>query len=215
MKLFHTSLIVLLGCSVLAGCGGDSGSNASGENTLNIDQEINITEEKAEDIVRGLTDAMNQLGSKVETVAAKDLKELMPVEIPGMTRTAYSASKKGIEGFSFSSASATFKEDDGSGVLDLSITDIGNVKGLAQFGLDMLNIEIDEENQDGFQRTGDYKGFKSFQSSTKTRSGANSEMTVFVGDRMVLKAEGRNIDWELIEDVVDTIPVKKLADLGK
>ena len=215
MKLFHPSLIVMLGCSMVFGCGSDDATGNSDEASFKVDKDLNISEQKTEDIVRSLTDAMNQLGKKVETVAAKDLKDLMPVEIPGMTRTAYSASKKGIEGFSFSTATATFEEDNGSGVLELSVTDIGNVKGLAQFGLEMLNLEIDEENQDGFQRTGQYKGFKSFQSSTKTRSGSNSEMTVFIGDRLVLNASGQNVDWKLVEDVVDTIPVKKLAALAK
>ncbi len=219
MKSNYKALFILLTASLLAACGDSpdaarDANNQDGEG-LTINKDVNISEDKAEDMIRGLTEAMTQLGEKVETVPAKELKAIMPVEIPGMTRTAYSASKKGMEGFSFSAASATFEQDSGPGVLELSVTDIGNVRGFAKFGLEMLDIEIDEENQDGFQRTEAYKGFKSFQSSTKTHSGVESEMIVFVGDRLVVNANGQNLDWDVIEDVVDAIPLKKLESMVK
>lgn len=214
-----TALFILITASLLAACG-DSPDEARDANSrdrdgITINKDVKISEEKAEDMIRGFTEAMTQFGEKVETVPAKELKEIMPVEIPGMTRTAYNASKKGMEGFSFSTASATFEEDSGPGVLELSVTDIGNVRGFAKFGLEMLDIEIDEENQDGFKRTERYKGYKSFQSSNKTYSGVESEMIVFVGDRLIVNANGQNLDWDLIEDVVDAIPLKKLEGMIK
>ncbi len=218
MKTTHRALIVMLAASLMVACG-ESSNKAETENVknsgINIDENANNSGEKAEDMIRGFTEAVNQLGKKVDTVSASQMFELLPEAIPGMTRGDYSAKKGGIEGFSMSSATAMFEEDDGSGELELSVTDIGNVRGIAQFGLEMLDFEIDEVNQDGFQRTTEYKGYKSFQSSTKTRSGSTSEMIVFVGDRIVLKATGSNVDWELIEDVVDAIPVKKMEAMIK
>ena len=219
MKTNYRALPVILVCSLLAACGDSPEeareAEANDRSGIRIDKDIQVSGDKAEDMVRGLTEALTQFGEKVDTVAARDLKELLPVEIPGMTRTGYSASKKGMEGFSFSTATATFEGDNGSGVLELSVTDIGNVRGFAQFGLEMLDIEIDEENQDGFQRTTSYKGYKSFQSSTNTRSGTDSEMVVFIGDRLVLNIEGQDVEWDLIEDVVDTVPLKKMESLIK
>lgn len=213
MKTCYRVIVLLIAASLLVAC--SDNSDRRDENRTTANKDAMTSEERTEEIVRGITEAVSQFNQKVDTVPAKDLREMIPVEIPGMTRTAYSASKKGMEGFSFSAATATFEQDSGSGVLELSITDIGNVRGFAKFGLEMLDIEIDEENQDGFQRTGTYKGYKSFQSSTKTFSGRKSEMIVFVGDRIVVNAEGRNLDWDIIEDVVDTIPVRKLEALVK
>ena len=217
MKNCYRTLILLTLASVLVACGDHPDAareaNNADDNTITINKDVKISEERAEDMIRGITEAVSQFNQKVETVPAKDLKEMIPVEIPGMTRTAYSASKKGMEGFSFSAATATFEQDSGPGVLELSVTDIGNVRGFAKFGLEMLDIEIDEENQDGFQRTTTYKGYKSFQSSTRTYSGEESEMIVFVGDRVVVNAEGRDLDWDVIEDVIDTIPLKKLEGM--
>lgn len=210
MKVIAKITLVALGCASLVACGGDSESEKT---QINIDKDLNISGEKAEDFVRGITNAVNQLNEDVQVVSARDLKALMPESIAGMTRTAYSASKKGVEGFSFSTSTATFEQDDGPGILDLSVTDIGKVRGFAQFGLEMLDVEIDEENQDGFQRTGTYKGHKSFESLANSRAGNASEMTVFVGDRLVLRAEGRNLEWDQVQDVIDGIELDKLEAL--
>ncbi len=221
MKTTHRAMFVMLASSLIVACG-DSSDNSSRAETANaknsdnnIDENVNISGDRAEHIIRGLTEAVNQLGKKVDTVSASQMFELLPEAIPGMTRGNYSAKKGGIEGFSISSATATFGGDNGSGELELSVTDIGNVRGIAQFGLEMLDFQIDEVNQDGFQRTTEYKGYKSFQSSTKTSSGSTSEMIVFVGDRIVLKATGTDVKWDLIEDVVDAIPIKKMEAMIK
>ncbi len=213
MNTLHRALIVMLATGLIVACGDSADEAENARSDINIDKDVNISGDKAEEMIRGLTEAVNQLGKKVETISASELFELLPEAIPGMTRGDYSAKKGGIEGFSISSATAVFNEDDGSGELELSITDIGNVKGIAQFGLEVLDFEIDEVNQDGFQRTTEYKGYKSFQSSTKTRSGSTSEMIVFIGDRIVLNATGSNVEWELIADVVDAIPVNKMKSM--
>ncbi len=217
MKNTCRTLTILAAGYLLTACGdgADSARNANEteQEGVSVNKEVDLAEAKAEDFVRGLTDAISQFNEKVETVPVSELKSIMPVEIPGMTRTEYNNSKKGVEGFSISAATARFEQDSGPGVLELAITDIGNVRGFAKFGLDMLEIEIDEENQDGFKRTELYKGHKSFQSSSKTFSGLESEMIVFVGDRVIVSANGKDVDWDLIEDVVDSIPLKKLEAL--
>ncbi|MEM7083120.1 MAG: hypothetical protein AAF465_10330 [Pseudomonadota bacterium] len=213
MKIpLHFLLVVAL-ATVVAACGGESADEERGQ--FNIDKDINLSGEKAEEMVRNLEEAVSQLGKKVDVVSARDLKAVMPERLDGMTRTAYSANKKGLEGFSFSASTATFEEDDGRGVLELSVTDIGNIQGFAQFGLDMLDMEIDEENQDGFQRTVDYKGHKSYQRMSKVRSGSESEMVVFVDGRIIVRAGGVNIAWDQVEEAVDAISVRKLESLIK
>ena len=79
--------------------------------------------------------------------------------------------------------------------------------------LNVLNVDIDEENQDGFKRTGLYKGFRAFEKHEKRRGRSESEVIVFVDERFIARAEASNVEWELVEDVFDSIPIEKLPKL--
>lgn len=219
MKRFKAVLSCAVLSALLTGCGTEDEIYQLDENldesARALEENYGSESEKAAQIIESLTRAVGQLNEKVETAPAKKLKAMLPVEIPGMTRVAYSASKKGIEGFSFSNADAEFESDDDDGRLVLSITDIGSIRGFASFGLEMLNIEIDEENQDGFQRTGIYKGFKSYQRHQRSGHGSVTEMLIFAGDRFVVRADATDVDWELVEDVMDSVPVEDLPELAK
>lgn len=205
---------VLLAGVLSAGCSNDDERRQLAEEAQRkaraMEEALRSKPEKAENLVRSLTRAVEQLENPVETVSRDELQKMLPAEIAGMTRTNYSASRRGIEGFSYTHVKSEFEDTDTSGWMKLSITDIGNVSGFASLGLDLLNVEIDEENQNGFKRTGLYKGFKSFQKHETRGARSTSELVVFVGERFVARAEAQDVEWTRVEDVFDSIPIDKL-----
>lgn len=197
----------------LSGCG-ESEEEKLEKQIAQLEAELEEkTSNMSNDIATQLTEAIGKVSSGVETVSARELKAVLPETIQGMERTAFSASKQGIKGIGVSLAEATFKQAEGSGKIEISLTDIGSMSGFAALGLDVLDVEIDEENQDGWKRTEPYKGYKSFQSFSKTGSRSQSEMVVFVDGRFVFRIDAVDVDWDVIGEVADGVPLKKLAAL--
>ncbi|NNF17204.1 MAG: hypothetical protein HKN70_10680 [Gammaproteobacteria bacterium] len=214
MKTFAGTITLVFLTVLLGGCD-DSGQREeqAAAAARAAEEKLKTGAEKAEGIIRNLSQAVEQLNNDVATVSKDELKKMLPVEVPGMERTSYSASRRGIEGFSFTHVESEFTADDGDGSLVLSITDIGNVSGFAALGLEVLDVEIDEENQDGFKRSGSYKGFKSFQKHASRNARSDSEILVFIEGRFIAKAQARNVEWDLVATVFDSIPIETLPDM--
>ena len=68
---------------------------------------------------------------------------------------------------------------------------------------------MDEENEEGFNRTAEYKGHRSFQSFNESNGRKQASMSVFVGGRFVIDVNG-NVDFDTVEKIVDEIPVEEL-----
>ena len=80
----------------------------------------------------------------------------------------------------------------------------------------MFETEIDREDQNGFERTTQYKGYQSYQRVIRGADNQSlSEVMIFVNDRFTVQMDGQNIDWdEMLTalDEIDLVALEALAD---
>ncbi|MEL7448037.1 MAG: hypothetical protein AAFN78_02450 [Pseudomonadota bacterium] len=206
----------LVAALALVACGGGDDEPAQEESD---DIEVNVDvseldEEKLERSVKQLADSFTGGEDAVEVVDHKALKDILPTKVAGMTRTSASAERKGAMGFNVAQASAEYRAEDGDGLLSLSIDDIGGAGALAQLGLDMIEFEEDTETESGFKRTGEYKGYRSIEQMQSMGGRSLSEMTVFVGERFIVRIDAQDVPFERVREVADGIDLDALAEMA-
>ena len=173
-------------------------------------------EEKVEEPKTGLealqniakeAEKMSKEGPK-EVVDAKLLKELLPADADGMPRKEASSEKTGAMGFNISTAEGRYRENDSS--IEVNIIDAagtGALMGMAAWSM----IDMDKENEDGYEKTTTYKDHKAFEKyNTKNKDG---EMAVIVASRFMVTVRGNNVEMSKIKATLDNIDLGKLEDL--
>ena len=150
----------------------------------------------------------NANASKVETVDFRELKALLPESLRGMKRTTATGEKHGAMGIQISTAEGRYASDDGNSVT-VTIADIGSVTGLAGLATyAWASTEIDRDSDGGYEKTTMFKGFKAFEKyDRQSRSG---ELSVLVGGRFVVGAEGNGIDMDALKSALGNVDLRKL-----
>jgi hypothetical protein len=154
---------------------------------------------------------MNQ-GQEIDPIDFRELREMLPEELPGMPRVNAEGEKGGAMGIVQSSAKGTYEvEGDSRTRIVVTIKDLGNLKGPMMMGsYPWLMMQKDSESDTGFERTTTYKGYPAFESySSKGRSSGKSQ--VVVAERFAVEVEGRGVEWELIQQALDEIDLDGLA----
>lgn len=173
-------------------------------------------EEKVEEPKTGL-EALQNIAKEAEkmsnekpkeVVDAKLLKELLPADADGLPRKEASSEKTGAMGFNISTAEARYRNDDSS--IEVNIIDAagtGALMGMAAWSM----MEMDKENEEGYEKTTKYKDHKAFEKyNNKNKDG---EMAVIVANRFVVTVKGNNVDMDKIKATLDDIDLGKLEDL--
>jgi hypothetical protein len=179
-------------------------------------------ERQAQEAQQGLQQGLQQLqdmteqlqngeGSTVQPVNFRDLKDMLPSSVAGMSQGNAEGQTTGSMGFTVSVAQADYSEGERS--LRLSITDAGGM-GMAAMGLAAWAMtSIDRESSDGFERTGMIEGHKSYE---KYENGSRSgQVSVLVAGRFIVNAEGSSVEIGTLREAVETLDLGKLADLGR
>ena len=212
-----SKLVLMISAALLlAACSGkedDAASNLSdaAEKTRDALQE-NIPD----DVPGQLGDAIDKIGNALsngdKSVPAESLKALLPEELAGLERVSYEAQRAGV-GITVSKAQAQYGDADNQ--ISLLITDLGAASGLVTMTRNMFQNEIDKEDQSGFERTTEYKGYQSYQ--RVIRGGDNeslSEVMIFVNDRFTVQMDGQNMDWDDMLAALDKIDFAALEGLA-
>ena len=218
------SFLTILSILFLFGCGSNEKQNnqKSGDQVSNQDDNSGVDEDEKQDngkedendFMKGMknfTDMMKQ-GSKVETVDFRKLKELLPEELDGMNRTSASGEKTNSFGIKVSQSEGKYKSEDGEQNIKITIIDLGSMKGLTGMALFAWTMaEIDKETEDGYEKTTEFKGYKSFEKyNTKNKNG---DLEVIVGDRFMVKGEGWGVDMDDIHNALSLIDFSSLESM--
>ena len=141
----------------------------------------------------------------------RDLKALLPENLPGMKRTNAKGSKNGAMGMTVSEAEGNYEVENGEGSIDIKITDMGGTGfgGLAAAAWTMS--DIDNEDDNGFERTTTIDGNKAMEKyNTKDKHG---EIQTMVGGRFMVEVTGNDVKSEQIKEALKKVDLKKLAAL--
>jgi hypothetical protein len=164
---------------------------------------------KLEDMMSG--------GEKVEVVNFRKLKALLPEELDDLKRTNSSGEKTNAFGINVSKTEGEYTSEDKKQKITITIMDMGSMKGLAGMTAFAWSwAEIDKESDDGFERTFEYKGHKSYEKyNTKYQDG---EVQVLVAKRFMVEIKGNDTPMEKIHQALDEIKIgdlESLKDEGK
>ncbi len=147
-------------------------------------------------------------GSTDNLVDFRELKALLPEELLGMKRTASEGSKGGIMGIGASTAKSVYKDEKGGKSLEAEIADIGGLGGFAGMAFAWTNLDIDTENEQGYERTiklGNRKGFEKF-----TKAGKLGELDVIVNNRYIVSVKSTGMDAKELKVALEKIDLAKL-----
>ncbi len=210
----NRSIGLIAACAILGACGGDE---PPPEPPLEekVAQEMAAGPETIEGALQELVKGFG--GESVETVSIKVLRDMLPEKLAGMKRTSIEASKNGAMGITISSANADYVglDPEKYQTLSINIQDLGSAQAMVSMGLKWLNSETYNETEDGFERTAEYKGHKAFESFNDNGASARSNKMVFVGGRFLIDLTGKNVPFEMLDDVLDTLPFDELSKLAK
>ncbi len=191
----------LLLVPLLTNCGGNKEEEEASVSTTGTVDALKAMADQAEEM---------QKNGPVKTVDFRTLKQLLPTEADGLARKEATGEKNGAAGFTFSTATAKYANDDNSETIELTLVDGGGsgmMMGLAAWSM----IEVDKETEDGYEKTstmGDYKSYEKYDNSDK-----RGEIAVLVNKRFIATAKGRGVDMDKLKETLEDIDLEKLGDL--
>ena len=149
--------------------------------------------------------------TKIEPVDYDDLKNMLPTRFKGFKRTDLHGERTSMFGFRISQAKAEFEGKEDSRI-EVSIIDFGSVKGIAgKAMLAWMSADIDNESDDGYEKTTEYKGYKAFEKySEKDNDGA---LSIIVEERFLVNVDGTSTDMKSIKRAMSDVNLKKLKKL--
>lgn len=199
-----TSLSICLFSTVLFfACGSDKKENkeiTAATPPANMQEAVQQAEKAVKDA---------QLQQAVEPVNFRTLQELLPEKAAGFERTKLGGETSGALGIKFSRAEGKYKNAEGKN-LQLDILDTG---GLGMSTMSMAAwamVDVDKEDDNGYERTGTFNGYKSYEKFRK--NGSNSELGVLVEKRFVVTTSCRGCDMETMRSVIQSLDLGKLKN---
>jgi hypothetical protein len=215
-RYFCLALCLLL--LPVAGCGSDDGGYESRDSDASRDARDaeRAPKDDPDDIAGSIANAFGEAfggeGRAAESVDFRTLRDLLPEELEDFERTDASGEKTGVAGFSFSQAEGEYRSDDGERRLSLQIVDAGGVGQMAMLGASWLQMDVDRENSDGYERTTEFEGYPAFE---KLRGGdrPRAELQFVVADRFFVSANGQNVEMDELKEALEEIDFDELEDL--
>ena len=212
-------LTLFLSIGLITGCKSPE-QKAAEDVAKNMTEASNKMAEATKNGTVNVGDAMNALGAamgaanggkKVETVDFKVLKDMLPADLSGMKRSEATGEKTSAMGMNISTAEGRYRNDGGS-TMNVKITDIGSLTGLAGMATyAWASTEIDRETETGYEKTSTFNGYKSHEKYDKgSKSG---ELSALVGGRFAVEVQGYQVEMDAIKDAMTKINLKKLESM--
>ena len=217
--MYRKSALLTLSLSLAITTGCKSPEQKAAEDAAKNMQEATAKlAESSKNGTANVGDAMNALGAamgaanngkKVDVVDYKVLKDMLPGDLSGMKRSEATGEKNSAMGITIANAEGRYKNDDASQSMNIKITDIGSMTGLAGMAMyAWASTDIDRETETGYEKTSTFNGFKSHEKYDK--SSKSGELSTIVGGRFVVEAQGSGVDMNAIKDAVSKVDLKKL-----
>lgn len=175
--------------------------------------EVNSNQEGAE-VAQQILEEFNagdgEGGSGIQAVDYNVLKECMREHLAGFNRTDVTGERVSVTGYSIAQAHAEYQRADET--LSVKILDIGTLTDIAKKAMtQMLAVHIEQESDNGFQRTMEVGGHKGFVEFTSSATPPELSATVFAYGRFLVEIDG-NIDPSMLDAVIDELELGKLED---
>lgn len=170
----------------------------------------------ATDMLKAFTGASNNpmaaLGGK-PGVDFRELKALLPGEVAGLRRTNAQGKKTSAFGAEVTEARGEYGEAAGPH-MNIKITDLAAMGPFgALAGMTWMVAEVESEDDDGYEKTTSYAGFKGLEKYTKSSKSGSAK--VVVGNRFIVEIDGRGVEPVSLKAAAESIDLKALDALAK
>jgi len=168
------------------------------------------------DVGAAVGEAMKALGGlagaagagSYEPVDFRKLKEALPQELAGFEKGESSGEKNNAFGISVSEAKQSFRTADGNKRVRFEITDPGSLAGPFALANVWLNVEVDKESGDGYEKTSTVGGRKIHEKWSK--SSKHGEVQMVVGNRFMVEVNAEGVEMNDVKSLLGKIDVAKL-----
>lgn len=143
-------------------------------------------------------------------IPAQDLKALLPEALGDMKRESYEASGGQGMGIAASTAKAVYAAGDKR--VQLTITDMGGLGGLAAFAA-WANVTSDRETADEVEKV--YKNGNRTMREQARKDGSHAEVTTITANGIIVEARGDKVDLPSLRNVVQGVGLDKLEAMKR
>ena len=143
-----------------------------------------------------------------DPVDFRKLKEALPQELAGFDKGESSGEKNNAFGIAVSEAKQSFRTADGNKRVRFEITDPGSLSGPFALANMWMNIEVDKETSDGYEKTSTVGGRKLHEKWDK--SGQHGSLQLVVGNRFMVDVDAQGIEMNDVKSLIGKIDVAKL-----
>jgi len=156
----------------------------------------------------GMLEALVTGGKRVVVVPRAELQSLLPDRFRDMQRSDAQSESRSFAGLKGSKAAAHYQGTGGS--VQIEISDLGNVGGLAALAGTAANL-TESENNEGYEKNVEVGG----QTVHETWNDASklSELFAIVDSRFAVGVSGRGVDMATALEAFQTLDLRKLRDM--
>ncbi len=147
-------------------------------------------------------------GKEVQPVDFHRLKEMLPEKIGGMRRT--EASGQSGEAMGIKGSSATARYEGGDGSLQIEISDLGSLSGLAGLA-GKFDPNMEKETDTGYERTKRVDG--QLVHERYDRRARSGEVSVILNNRFSVTVNGSGVDAGVLTGALKEVDLSKLATM--
>lgn len=149
-------------------------------------------------------------GTNATPIPAQDLKALLPETLAGMKRQSFEAQGGAAMGIGGSSARATYGE--GERNVNLSVTDLGGLGGLASLA-GWANLTVDKETDGTVEKV--YKSGNRTVHEEYRKDGSHGEYTVILANGVLIEAQGTQADIGTLKQAVEGIDLSRIEAMKR
>jgi Yip1 domain len=143
-------------------------------------------------------------------IAAQDLKALLPEALGEFKRESFEATGGQAMGIAGSTAKASYRSGDKR--VDLSITDLGAMGGIAAMA-GLAQMTMDKETSEGFEKV--YKQGKHTVREQGRKDGGRAEYTVMLDNGVIVEARGEQLDMSTLKSLAAAVDLGKVEALKR
>ena len=222
-----STLVVVTAVALLSACGPGPEQVAREESMKQLEQaakEMEAAGKRIEsgvarggqDVGAGVGDMMKALGGMAGAAGAgsfdpldfRKLREALPQELAGFDKGESSGEKNNAFGIAVSEAKQSFRTADGNKRVRFEITDPGSLSGPFALANMWMNIEVDKETSEGYEKTSTVGGRKLHEKWDK--SGQHGSVQLIVGNRFMVDVDAQGIEMNDVKSLIGKIDVAKL-----
>lgn len=139
-----------------------------------------------------------------EVVDFRILKDALPEQVAGMKRNSSEGQKSGFAGLTVSTAEATY--EDGDRKMTINLMDTGGLGSVIAGIASWSQIEIDKEDDKGYERTTMIDGSKAYEKFDRVNK--TGSVSLISADRFVVSVNGTNIEEADLRNALSKIKVR-------